>query len=209
VKRASPSKGLIAPDFPYLSIAKDYAAGGAACISVLTEPAHFLGDDAYLREIAAAVPLPVLRKDFTVDAYQIYGAKVLGASAVLLICAILDDGKLRDFLALADALGLSALTEVHDETELDTALRAGARLIGVNNRDLKTFAVDPSNALRLRALIPPEVIYVAESGISSRADAEMLAANGVDAVLVGEALMRAPDKRAALRALTPLRETQG
>ncbi|MDR2156810.1 MAG: indole-3-glycerol phosphate synthase TrpC [Clostridiales Family XIII bacterium] len=207
VKRASPSKGMIAEHFPYLSIARDYASGGAAGLSVLTEPEYFLGSDAYLGEIAAAVPLPVLRKDFTVDIYQIYQAKVLGARAVLLICAILDESRLREFLACANALGLSALTEVHDEKELDAALRAGARMIGVNNRDLRTFAVDPLNCLRLRASIPPGTLCVAESGIATRADAERLAENGVDAVLVGEALMRAPDRKAALQRLMPRRNT--
>ncbi|MDR1028861.1 MAG: indole-3-glycerol phosphate synthase TrpC [Clostridiales Family XIII bacterium] len=207
VKRASPSKGLIAPDFPYHSVARDYAAAGADALSVLTEPTYFLGDDVYLREIARAVPLPVLRKDFTVDAYQIYQAKALGASAVLLICAILDAGTLRDFLSIADALGLAALTEVHDETELEVALRAGARIIGVNNRDLKTFSVEPRNCLRLRASIPQGTLCVAESGISSRADTELLLENGVDAVLVGEALMRAEDRGAALRDLRPIERT--
>jgi indole-3-glycerol phosphate synthase len=209
VKRASPSKGLIAPEFPYLSIAKDYAAGGAAALSVLTEPEYFLGDDAYLREIAAVVPLPTLRKDFTVDIYQIYQAKALGASAVLLICSILEEGRLREFLSCAGDLGLSALTEAHDEAELNAALRAGARIIGVNNRDLKTFSVDAGNCLRLRALVPPGTLCVAESGISTRADTELLEENGVDAILIGEALMRAPDKQAALRELMPRSETNG
>jgi indole-3-glycerol phosphate synthase len=201
VKRASPSKGLIAAEFPYLEIARDYEAAGAAAISVLTEPTKFLGSNEYLREIAAAVSVPVLRKDFTVDAYQIYQAKTLGASAVLLICALLDTAQLKAFIELADELGLSALVEAHDEREVDSALAANARVIGVNNRDLKTFNVDAHNCLRLRGVVPPNVTFVAESGIKSRADVELLEQNGVDAVLIGETLMRAPDRKVALAAL--------
>ncbi len=201
VKKASPSKGLIAPNFPYLDIAKEYQAAGAAAISCLTEPYWFQGRDQYLKEIAQAVTIPVLRKDFTVDEYMIYGAKVLGASAVLLICAILDDGQLRDYLALAHILGLSALVEAHDETELNRALSAGAGIIGVNNRDLRTFTVDVSNSLRLRKLAPPEVLFVSESGIKTPEDIQKLYDNGTNAVLIGETLMRAPDKKAMLAQL--------
>lgn len=201
VKKASPSKGLIAPDFPYLQIAQEYQAAGAAAISCLTEPYWFQGSDQYLREISKAVTIPVLRKDFTVDDYMIYGAKVLGASAVLLICAILDDSQLRDYLALSHSLGLSALVEAHDEAELDRALSAGAAIIGVNNRDLRTFTVDVENSLRLRRLAPPEVLFVSESGIKTHADIQKLYDNGTNAVLIGETLMRAPDKRSMLAQL--------
>lgn len=201
VKKASPSKGLIAPDFPYLQIAQEYQAAGAAAISCLTEPYWFQGSDQYLREISKAVTIPVLRKDFTVDDYMIYGAKVLGASAVLLICAILDDSQLRDYLALSHSLGLSALVEAHDEAELDRALSAGAAIIGVNNRDLRTFTVDVENSLRLRRLAPPEVLFVSESGIKTNADIQKLYDNGTNAVLIGETLMRAPDKRSMLAQL--------
>lgn len=200
-KKASPSKGLIAPDFPYLQIAREYAAAGADCISVLTEPKWFLGSDIYLQEIAAAVSVPCLRKDFTVDAYMIYEAKLLGASAVLLICAILTERQLQDYLGICDALGLSALVEAHDEREVRMALRAGARLIGVNNRNLKDFSVDTENSHRLRELIPPEVLFVSESGVRGAEDVQLLRQIGADAVLVGETLMRAADKRAALAAL--------
>ena len=201
VKKASPSKGLIAPDFPYLQIAQEYQAAGAAAISCLTEPYWFQGSDQYLWEISKAVAIPVLRKDFTVDDYMIYGAKVLGASAVLLICAILDDSQLRDYLALSHSLGLSALVEAHDEAELDRALSAGAAIIGVNNRDLRTFTVDVENSLRLRRLAPPEVLFVSESGIKTHMDIQKLYDNGTNAVLIGETLMRAPDKRSMLAQL--------
>ena len=200
-KKASPSKGLIAPDFPYLQIAKDYEAAGADCISVLTEPKWFLGSDQYLKEIAATVSLPCLRKDFTVDPYMIYEAKLLGASAVLLICAILSEKELGQFLKKAHSLGLSALVEAHDEEEVARALRAGARIIGVNNRNLKDFTVDVKNSVRLRALIPPEVLYVSESGIRGAEDVAVLYKNGTDAVLIGETLMRSSDKAAMLQEL--------
>ena len=201
VKRASPSKGVIAEDFPYVEIARDYAAAGAAAVSVLTEPDWFGGDDRHLREIAAAVSVPLLRKDFTIDEYMIYEAKVLGASAVLLICAILNREALAEYIALTHSLGLSALVEAHDEGELKTALDAGARVIGVNNRDLRTFEVDTGNSVRLRRLAPEGVIFVSESGIRTAEDVDLLRRNGVDAVLVGEALMRSPDKKAALAGL--------
>lgn len=200
-KKASPSKGLIAPDFPYLQIAKDYAAAGADAISVLTEPKWFLGSDEYLRQIAAAVKLPCLRKDFTVDAYMIYTAKLLGASAVLLICSILSETQLNEYIARCDELGISALVEAHDEHEVSTALRAGARIVGVNNRNLKDFTVDTANSRRLRELIPRDIVFVSESGVRSAADVAALRQIGADAVLVGETLMRAPDKATKLAEL--------
>ena len=200
-KKASPSKGLIAPEFPYLDIARDYAAAGAEALSVLTEPRWFLGSDDYLRQIAASVPIPCLRKDFTVDAYMLYEAKCLGASAALLICAILDEAQLRDYLQICDGLGLSALVEAHDEGEVETALRAGARIVGVNNRNLKDFSVDTGNSRRLRALIPKDVLFVSESGVRDASDTRAACEMGADAVLVGEALMRAPDVRAKLTEL--------
>lgn len=201
VKRASPSKGMIAPDFPYLQIARDYEAAGASAISCLTEPHWFLGSDLYLQEIARTVSIPVLRKDFTVDAYMLYQARLLGASAVLLILSLLDDGQMMEYLALARALGLDALVEAHDEKEMERALTLGASIIGVNNRDLKTFTVDVENSLRLRRLAPPEVLFVSESGIRTHADIQKLYENGTNAVLIGETLMRAPDKAAMLAQL--------
>lgn len=198
VKRASPSKGLIAPDFPYLDIARDYERAGASAISCLTEPFWFKGSDEYLAEISNAVTIPVLRKDFTVDEYMIYQAKTLGASAVLLICAILSKEQLSKYLGIAHSLGLSALVEAHDEDEVRTALSVGAGIIGVNNRDLRTFTVDINNSARLRKLVPPEILFVSESGIKAAADIEALRSNGTNAVLIGETLMRSPDKKAAL-----------
>lgn len=198
VKRASPSKGLIAPDFPYLDIARDYERAGASAISCLTEPFWFKGRDEYLAEISNGVKIPVLRKDFTVDEYMIYQAKTLGASAVLLICSILSKEQLSEYLGIAHSLGLSALVEAHDEDEVRTALSAGAGIIGVNNRDLRTFTVDINNSARLRKLVPPEVLFVSESGIKAAADIEALRSNGTNAVLIGETLMRSPDKKAAL-----------
>ena len=198
VKRASPSKGLIAPDFPYLDIARDYERAGASAISCLTEPFWFKGRDEYLAEISNAVTIPVLRKDFTVDEYMIYQAKTLGASAVLLISSILSKEQLSEYLGIAHSLGLSALVEAHDEDEVRTALSVGAGIIGVNNRDLRTFTVDINNSARLRKLVPPEVLFVSESGIKTAADIEALRSNGTNAVLIGETLMRSPDKKAAL-----------
>lgn len=200
-KRASPSKGLIAPDFPYLTIARDYEAAGADCISVLTEPKWFLGSDIYLREIAEAVSIPCLRKDFVVDEYMIYQAKVLGAAAVLLICSILSLEQLKAFIGLCDRLGLSALVEAHDEAEVQKAITAGARILGVNNRNLKDFSVDTGNSRRLRALIPRDILFVSESGVRNTGDIVVLREMGADAVLIGEALMRAPDRKAALTEL--------
>lgn len=201
VKRASPSKGMIAEDFPYLEIARDYERAGASAISCLTEPFWFKGKDEYLTEIAGAVNIPVLRKDFTVDEYMIYQAKTLGASAVLLICSILSREQLAEYLKIAHSLGLSALVEAHDEEEVRTALSVGAGIIGVNNRDLKTFTVDIHNSARLRKLVPPEVLFVSESGIKTAADVAALRENGTNAVLIGETLMRSPDKKAALAEL--------
>lgn len=191
VKKASPSKGLIAPDFPYVEIAKAYDKAGASAISVLTEPYYFQGADDYLTEISRNVKLPLLRKDFTVDAYMIYEAKVIGASAVLLICSLLSEETLREYIQIADSLGLTALVEAHDEEEIAQAIRAGARVIGVNNRDLKTFTVDIRNSIRLRKLVPAEILFVSESGIKSKEDIRELAEHQVNAVLIGETMMRA------------------
>lgn len=200
-KKASPSKGIIAPDFPYLEIAGEYEAAGAAAISVLTEEEYFLGSLKYLEEIAGKARIPVLRKDFTVDPYMIYEAKVSGASAVLLICALLSRKELEEYLFLAHSLGLSALVETHDREEADMAVQAGARIIGVNNRDLRTFEVDLETSLRLRDLIPPGILFVSESGIRNAADVGLLYRNGTDAVLIGETLMRSHDKKCMLEIL--------
>ncbi|MDR0937660.1 MAG: indole-3-glycerol phosphate synthase TrpC [Oscillospiraceae bacterium] len=196
VKRASPSKGIIAEDFPYLDIAKEYEAAGASAISVLTEPTRFLGSNRYLQEISAGVAKPCLRKDFFVDEYQIYEARTLGASAILLICAILTDAELRKFRELAETLGMAVLTEAHTDTEVKRALDAGAKIIGVNNRNLATFDVDVNTAESLRELIPPGVLFVAESGFSDPAQGAILKRLRADAVLIGEALMRSNDKSA-------------
>lgn len=203
-KKASPSKGLIAPDFPYLEIARQYEEAGASAISVLTEPKWFLGSTEYLREIAEEVTVPCLRKDFTVDPYMIYEAKLLGASAILLICAILDTGTLEEYLKVADSLGLSAIVEAHDEAEVASAVSAGARIIGVNNRNLKDFTVDIHNSIRLRSCAPAGTIFVAESGIRTPEDVEILRQNGVNAVLVGEQLMRAGSPKEELNRLRGL-----
>jgi len=197
-KKASPSKGIIAEDFPYLEIAKEYEAAGADCISVLTEPKWFLGSDAYLKEITSNVSTPCIRKDFTVDEYMIYEAKLLGASAVLLICSILSEEQVKEYIGICDELGLSALVETHDEEEVAMAVRAGARIIGVNNRNLKDFSVDTGNSVRLKQLVGDDVIFVSESGVKNADDVAALKKAGVDAVLVGEALMRAEDKKAML-----------
>lgn len=197
-KKASPSKGLIANDFPYREIALEYERAGASCISVLTEPKWFLGQDAYLKEIADTVSIPCLRKDFTVDEYMLYEAKLLGAKAVLLICSLLDTGTIERYLKICDELSLSALVEAHDEEEVKSAVRAGARIIGVNNRDLKTFTVDIHNSVRLRQLAPEHVLFVAESGITSAEDIAMLRDANVNGVLIGETLMRASDKKKML-----------
>ncbi len=200
-KKASPSKGLIAEDFPYVTIAKEYETAGASCISVLTEPKWFLGCDRYLKEITETVSIPCIRKDFTVDEYMIYEAKLLGASAVLLICALLPEETLRHYIEICDSLGLSALVEAHDEVEIASAIHAGARIIGVNNRNLKDFTVDVHNSQRLRSLVPESTLFVAESGIRTAADVDVLRHANVNAVLIGETLMRAADKKAMLDAL--------
>ena len=197
-KKASPSKGVISGDFPYLKIAMEYEAAGADAISVLTEPKWFLGRDEYLEEIAENVSIPVLRKDFTVDEYMIYEAKCLGASAVLLICAILTAEQLRRYIDICKELGLCALVEAHDEKETEMALECGAKIIGVNNRNLKDFSVDPDRSLSLRRLVPENVLFVSESGIKDAEDVRRVRAAGADAVLIGETLMRAQDKRAAI-----------
>jgi len=201
IKKASPSKGVIAEEFPYLDIAKDYEEAGAAAISVLTEPYYFMGNDKYLSEIAKTVKIPLLRKDFTVDSYMIYEAKLLGASAVLLICSILDTDTIAEYMRIAHSIGLSALVEVHDEEEIKMALTAKARIIGVNNRNLKTFDVDISLSERLRKLVPPEVLFVSESGISTPADIEKLRDIAADAALIGESIMRSADKKVEIERL--------
>jgi indole-3-glycerol phosphate synthase len=200
-KKASPSKGIIAEEFDYLTIAKEYEKAGADCISVLTEPKWFLGSDEYLREIVNTVKIPCIRKDFTVDEYMIYEAKVLGAKAVLLICAILTEEQIREYIRICDELGISALVEAHDEQEIAVAIRAGARLIGVNNRNLKDFSVDTNNSRRLREMIPKGVLFVSESGIKDSGDIKLLKEANVDAVLIGETLMKATDKTKKLREL--------
>lgn len=201
VKKASPSKGLISAEFPYLAIARQYEAAGADCISCLTEPKWFLGSDEYLQEIAKTVQIPVLRKDFTVCDYQIYEAKLLGAGAVLLICALLSKQELEEYIDICDALGMSALVEAHDEKEIETAVRAGARVIGVNNRNLRDFSVDTSNAARLRALVPPGILFVSESGVKTRSDIEKIEKSGANAVLIGETLMKSANIGEKLREL--------
>lgn len=201
VKRASPSKGLIAEDFPYLQIAKDYETAGADCISVLTEPKWFLGNARYLQEIAKTVRIPCLRKDFVVSEYMIYEAKLLGAGAVLLICSTLSSEQIRQYIEICDVLGISALVEAHDEKEIRTAVNAGARIIGVNNRNLKDFSVDTENSRHLRELVPKDILFVSESGIKTSVDVQILRDSRVDAVLIGETLMRAKDKTAKLKEL--------
>ncbi len=203
-KKASPSKGIIAEDFPYLKIAEEYEKAGADCISVLTEPKWFLGSDEYLREIAERVSIPCIRKDFTVDGYIIYEAKLLGAKAVLLICSILSAEQIREYIGICDSLGISALVEAHDENEVKTALNCGARIIGVNNRNLKDFSVDTDNSRRMRELVPDSVVFVSESGVRTAKDIKKLREIGTDAVLIGETLMRAEDKKAKLRELKGL-----
>ncbi len=200
-KKASPSKGIIAEEFDYLRIAKEYEQAGADCISVLTEPKWFLGKNEYLKEITENVSIPCIRKDFTVDEYMIYEAKCLGAAAVLLICAILTEEQIKEYIGICDELGMSALVEAHDETEVQMAIRADARIIGVNNRNLKDFSVDQNNSKSLRQLIPENVIFVSESGIQSAEDIQALREAKVDAVLIGETLMRAEDKTQKLREL--------
>ena len=201
VKKASPSKGLIAPDFPYVQIAKEYEEAGASAISVLTEPFYFQGSNEYLTEITKEVSIPVLRKDFTVDEYMIYEAKVIGASCILLICAILDLDTLKSYLELAHSLGLSVIVEAHDEDEVKMALASGAKIIGVNNRDLRTFTVDINNSARYRKMVPEDITFISESGIKTAEDIQKLRENGTNAVLIGETFMRSADKKAALAQL--------
>ncbi len=200
-KKASPSKGLIAPEFDYIKIAKDYEQAGADCISILTEPKWFLGNDDYLKEIAENVSIPCLRKDFTVDPYMIYEAKILGADAVLLICSILSEKELNEYIKICDSLGISALVETHNAQEVKTALNFGARIIGVNNRNLKDFTVDTQTSRQLRELIPQNIIFVSESGVKTSDDIAGLRKIGADAVLIGETLMRAENKKAKLEEL--------
>ncbi len=200
-KKASPSKGIIAEDFPYLEIARDYEKAGADCISVLTEPKWFLGKNEYLKEITENVKIPCIRKDFTVDEYMIYEAKVLGAAAVLLICSILSKEEIREYIGICDELGLSALVEAHNEDEVRMAIDAGARIIGVNNRNLKDFTVDTNNSRKLRDMIPEGIAFVSESGVKDAEDIKALQEVNVDAVLIGETLMRASDKTKKLAEL--------
>lgn len=201
VKKASPSKGIIAEDFPYVQIAKDYEQAGAGCISVLTEPEYFKGDKVYLKEISEQVSIPLIRKDFVIDEYMIYDAKIHGASCVLLICSLLDEETIRDYIGICDELGISALVEAHDEEEIAKAINAGARMIGVNNRDLKTFTVDISNSERLRKLVPENILFVAESGIKTNEDIKRLRNANVNGVLIGETFMRSENKAEVLAEL--------
>lgn len=200
-KKASPSKGLIDEDFNYLQIAKEYEKVGARAISVLTEPEFFLGSDQYLQEIAQAVKIPCLRKDFVVDEYMIYQAKLLGGQAILLIVSLLDTQTLKQYLDLATSLGLSCLVEAHDEDEIKQAIAVGAKIIGVNNRNLRNFQVNVENTLNLRQAIPKEILMVAESGIQNRSDIALLEKAQIDAVLIGETLMKASDRQAKMAEL--------
>ena len=201
VKKASPSKGVIDPVFDYLKTAESYEKAGADAVSCLTEPKWFLGSDDIFRQIRRTINLPMLRKDFTVDEYQLYQARLMGADCILLICSLLETDVLMHYLDICGELGLAALVETHDEEEIRTAVHAGARMIGVNNRNLKDFSVDLENSARLRDRIPADILYVAESGVRSPEDAGMLRRAGADAVLVGEAMMRAEDKKAFLDAM--------
>ena len=201
VKKASPSKGVIAEDFPYLEIAKEYEAAGASAISVLTEPFFFQGSGKYLKEIAKEVSIPLLRKDFIVDPWQIYEARALGASAILLIATLLDKEQIGEYLEIARFLGMDALVEAHTGEEVEAALAAGARIVGVNNRDLKTFQVNINRSIELRSLVPEKILFVAESGIKTAEDIRILRENRVDAVLIGETFMRSPDKKEMLKKL--------
>lgn len=202
VKKASPSKGLIAERFPYVQIAKEYEAAGADAISILTEPFFFQGNNGYLSSIRKEVQIPLLRKDFTVHEYMIYEAKKIGADAILLICAILSQDQLEEYAGIAKEIGLSALVEAHDEREIEMALKAGAGIIGVNNRNLQDFTVDINNSIRLRELVPRNILFVSESGMKTREDILRLEENGTDAVLIGETLMRSDDKEGMLRELS-------
>jgi len=201
VKKASPSKGIIAEDFPYVQIAKDYEAAGASAISVLTEPEFFQGVNAFLMEISEQVTIPILRKDFIIDEAQIYESRIIGADAILLICSILSEAQIRDYLQVADKLGMSCLVEAHDTAEVEKAMKAGARVIGVNNRNLKTFEVNIENSVALRKMVPPEIVFVSESGIKTPEDVKILRDNGTNAVLIGETLMRSGDKSQEIKKL--------
>ena len=201
IKKASPSKGVIVEDFPYTDIAQDYEQAGAAAISVLTEPNFFKGNDMFLKDVADIVNIPVLRKDFIIDEYQIYQAKLIGADAILLICAILDETNLNKFLSLAKSLKLSCLVETHNEEEVKKALNSGANIIGINNRDLKTFTVDINTSLKLRKLIPENKILISESGIKTAQDIKMLKENGFNGALIGESMMLSKDKKSFLAEL--------
>lgn len=201
VKKASPSKGVITENFDYVKIAEEYEAAGATCISVLTEPDYFQGKNEYLSEISRHVSIPLLRKDFVIDEYQIYEAKVIGADAVLLICAILSEEEIRKFINIADSLGLSAIVETHDESEINQAILSGARVIGVNNRNLKDFTVDIHNSLRLRKMVDKNILFISESGIKTAEDVKKLTDNDVNAVLIGETLMKSSDKAGMIRML--------
>ena len=198
VKRASPSKGMIAEDFDYIEIAREYEQAGASAISVLTEPYFFKGSNDFLKEISENVSIPILKKDFTIDEYMIYEAKLLGASAILLIVSILDDAQLKEYLDLAHDLGLSAIVETYDEAEIRTAIDAGAGIIGVNNRNLADFTVDIENSINLRRLVSDDIIFISESGIKTKEDVTRLKENDVDAVLIGETLMRSDDKKSMI-----------
>ncbi len=201
VKRASPSKGMLVEEFPYVQIAKDYEEAGASCISVLTEPDYFKGDKQYLKEISENVTVPLIRKDFIIDEYMIYDAKIHGASCVLLICSLLDKETMEKYIEICDNLGMSALVEAHDEEEIQKAVEAGARMIGVNNRDLKTFTVDIRNSERLRKLVPDNILFIAESGIKTNADINRLRKAKVNGVLIGETFMKAENKKEMLQKL--------
>lgn len=201
VKKASPSKGMLVEEFPYVQIAKDYEEAGASCISVLTEPDYFKGDKQYLKEISENVTVPLIRKDFIIDEYMIYDAKIHGASCVLLICSLLDKETMEKYIEICDNLGMSALVEAHDEEEIQKAIEAGARMIGVNNRDLKTFTVDIGNSEHLRKLVPDNILFIAESGIKTNADINRLRKAKVNGVLIGETFMKAENKKEMLQKL--------
>jgi indole-3-glycerol phosphate synthase len=201
IKKASPSKGVIRADFRPADIARSYAAAGATCLSVLTDVDFFQGSDAYLQQVQRACNLPILRKDFIVEEYQIYEARALGADCVLLIAAALDDSRLRSYAQLAQMLQMDVLLEVHDGAELARALPIDAPLLGINNRDLRTFSVSLETTLTLREQVPANKILITESGIMSNADVARMRTNGVHAFLVGEAMMRADDPGAELAAL--------
>lgn len=201
IKKASPSKGIIADDFPYLDIAKEYEKAGADAISVLTEPEYFMGSAEYLEQIVNTVKTPILRKDFIIDEIQIYETKIIGASGMLLICSLLDERTLTKYIKIADELGISCLVEAHNEEEIKKALNSNARIIGVNNRNLKDFTVDVKNSINLRKYVPDDIIFVSESGIKTREQITELEKNNVNAVLIGETFMRSKDKSAELRIL--------